>query len=382
MSEIPRVLLTAESTAYGGVERRLLDEIRVLRGLGFAVDLAPRRFDGSEPWLAEARDAGATVLRWPVYKFIERGHWIFPLPQSAWVSRWTLPRRRYAFAHVAMPWTTAGLSRMVALKRASVPVVLGLHLEYGTPRIHPSLRSLANEGLAAVVAGYGVSGVVLESFRRAYPDLKIAQNFQIIWNGINEEKFRPNPNARKSLRERWSWCNSERVLMVCGRLDPVKNIGMLIDAFGLALQRQTSLRLLVVGDGPQRKQLERQAESLGSRVRFVGHVDDVASHLAAADVYVSASSREGFPLAASEALSMNLPLVMADMPVNREAFGACAAVRLVDGESAASWADTLAQAVQSSDPAGNSARSFVIERLTSRVMHERLADFYKDIKIG
>jgi glycosyltransferase involved in cell wall biosynthesis len=377
MTRPNRVLVTAESTAYGGVERRLLEEIGVLRSLGFKVDLAPRSFVGSDRWLAEARSAGANVLNWPVYKFIERGHWMFPLPQSASLSRLALRGGHYAFAHVAMPWTTAGLSRMVALKRAGVPVVLGLHIEYGVARIHARLRGLADEALSAVVAGYGVSRVVVASFRRAYPDLKVGPDLQVIWNGVDHQRFQPDAAARQTLRSHWGWTDEVRVVAVCGRLEAGKNVPLVINALGVALQRQPNLRLLVIGDGPQRGELERMARPLADRVRFTGHVDDVPRHLAAADVYASASLREGFPLAAGEALATGLPMVTTDVPVNREAFAACPSVHLVAGENPAEWASALQQAVLPG--AGLGSRDFVMQGLTASRMRERLRAFYASL---
>jgi glycosyltransferase involved in cell wall biosynthesis len=77
------------------------------------------------------------------------------------------------------------------------------------------------------------------------------------------------------------------------------------------LQADGGLRVLIVGDGPLRKDLEAQAERLGvaHAVRFVGYQDDVVSAYAAMDVFVLPSRDEGFGLVFLEAMAMGVAVV-------------------------------------------------------------------------
>jgi len=70
-------------------------------------------------------------------------------------------------------------------------------------------------------------------------------------------------------------------------------------------------RLVVAGDGPERKKLQETAAraNLGRRVTFLGGRADVAGLLGAADGYICASRQEGHPLALLEAMSASLPVV-------------------------------------------------------------------------
>mgnify|MGYP000852626810 CR=1 FL=1 len=97
-----------------------------------------------------------------------------------------------------------------------------------------------------------------------------------------------------------------------GRLATVKNLPMLIDAFGELLRQGLDTQLDIVGDGPERAALERQVASAGieaSRVRFLGFRPDVAGLLATADAFVLSSNSEGMPMAVLEAMQSGLPVI-------------------------------------------------------------------------
>src|SRR6185295_1857592 len=91
--------------------------------------------------------------------------------------------------------------------------------------------------------------------------------------------------------------------MTVGRLDPVKDYGMLLDAFAIVRRGLGDARLVIVGDGPERGALAaRSARSdLAGAVLFPGYSADVRSLLPAADVYVSSSISEGISITILEA---------------------------------------------------------------------------------
>jgi len=99
-------------------------------------------------------------------------------------------------------------------------------------------------------------------------------------------------------------------LITVGRLAPNKNVSGLLNVFARARALRPDLSLVVVGDGPQRQDLERQAAALGidSSVRWAGEVNDerVRLELAMAEAFVSAATYEGFGLAVLEAMAAGL----------------------------------------------------------------------------
>jgi glycosyltransferase involved in cell wall biosynthesis len=106
-------------------------------------------------------------------------------------------------------------------------------------------------------------------------------------------------------------------LLFVGRLEVQKNVARLIEALRLAGQK---IELRVVGDGPLRGELERQAASHGLTVEFAGPLsgDELLRAYQQADAFVMPSDREGMALAVLEAMASGLPVVATDVPGNRE----------------------------------------------------------------
>ncbi len=105
--------------------------------------------------------------------------------------------------------------------------------------------------------------------------------------------------------------NRGRHLVTVARLHPVKGLDVLLDAAALVIARCRDLEVHIVGSGPLRASLERQARALGiaSSVTFHGLLTDVAGPLLMADVFVLASRSEGLGVAAIEAMAASKPVV-------------------------------------------------------------------------
>lgn len=105
-----------------------------------------------------------------------------------------------------------------------------------------------------------------------------------------------------------------RRVIALGRLAPEKSLDRLITAFAQAAGDDSRWNLRIVGDGPQREQLARHAETLGiaDRVSFAGWVRPIWGELAASTVYALSSRYEGFPSALLEAMAVGLPCVAVD----------------------------------------------------------------------
>jgi len=102
-----------------------------------------------------------------------------------------------------------------------------------------------------------------------------------------------------------------------GRLAPEKGLKYLLRALAAVAPEQPNVRLLLAGDGPDRRSLERLATQLGllDRVEFAGEVphEQVPQTLARLDVFAMPSTWEGFGVAALEAAAMELPVVASNI---------------------------------------------------------------------
>lgn len=107
-----------------------------------------------------------------------------------------------------------------------------------------------------------------------------------------------------------------------GRLDPIKNYAVLVEAFARLAPRFRDACLALLGDGPQGPALRRLAESLGvaHRVHWLGRRPDPQNFFSALDLFVLPSLGEGMSNVVLEAMATGLPVVCADLPGHREVF--------------------------------------------------------------
>jgi glycosyltransferase involved in cell wall biosynthesis len=98
------------------------------------------------------------------------------------------------------------------------------------------------------------------------------------------------------------------MILTASRLAPQKNLGMVLD-IASAVKDHPELIFVIAGDGPQREELAERARAEGSRVRLIGHRDDIASLLGAADLTLLTSTWEARALVAQEALLGGVPLI-------------------------------------------------------------------------
>jgi len=131
-----------------------------------------------------------------------------------------------------------------------------------------------------------------------------------ILNGIDPERYRPG-DGRAAVRRELGLPADAFVAGIVARLSPEKDHANLLRAFALASPRMPGARLVVVGDGPLREELENQAREagIGDRCVFAGERQDVPRLLAALDLFVLSSTREGTPLTLLEAMASEVSTV-------------------------------------------------------------------------
>jgi glycosyltransferase involved in cell wall biosynthesis len=107
-----------------------------------------------------------------------------------------------------------------------------------------------------------------------------------------------------------------RPILSVGRLTRQKGFDILLAAFVEVSRRHASCNLTILGDGPLRQELEALRDRLGiaDRVELPGQVNNIASYLRRAELFVMASRYEGFPMALCEAMACGLPVISTDCP--------------------------------------------------------------------
>jgi glycosyltransferase involved in cell wall biosynthesis len=186
----------------------------------------------------------------------------------------------------------------------------------------------------------------------------------------------PRDAARRSLGLRPEDC----VLLSIGRMSNEKGHIYLIDAARLLHARGRAVRLLMVGDGPERERL--QAASDGALVTFTGQLSDPAACYAAADIMVLPSLSEGSPNVLLESMAAGLPVVATIAGGIPEIVADRESALLVPPRSP----DALAAAVEEmlSRPGlratlANCARAVIAARHTPEARARVLVELYRDL---
>jgi glycosyltransferase involved in cell wall biosynthesis len=205
---------------------------------------------------------------------------------------------------------------LLASRLAGVPLVFTEHgrLSDGAPSVkrrlvNPFLSMLG--GRVCSVSGDLKQHMVTEGFP--------ARRVQVVYNGI-DPGHRPTAIERAAARDALGVPRDAFVIGTAGRLVPVKNLPVMLQAHALLLEKHPHAHAVIVGDGPQRGALEARAQQLGiaGSVTFTGYRSDVRALMAAFDVYVNSSTYEGVSLTILEAMASSLPVVATTVGGNPE----------------------------------------------------------------
>ena len=204
--------------------------------------------------------------------------------------------------------------------------------------------------------------------------------------GLAKEKLVVIPNgvdlARFSLpRKDVSECNT---VTYVGRLDRQKGLSWLLDTAAVWLRKLPDCKLLLVGEGPERRHLEAKCRGLGlsNRVDFAGWRADIPQILAASRLLVLPSLWEGMPNAVLEAMAAGLPVVAADVEGVHDALGPTADGQVVPLGDVQAFTDRVICLVRDTRNAreiGAANRRRVAESFTLDAMFEAYQSLWRSL---
>ena len=143
-----------------------------------------------------------------------------------------------------------------------------------------------------------------------------AAKISVVYNGVNINKFTPEKSNRSDLKNQLGISDNDIVVGSVARFDPVKNIPELVRAFsGLNKNKHPNCKLLVIGDGPDRKFIDSLIKTSGIKnsVILPGMKRNIPDWLRIMDIYVQPSIFENIPNAILEAMATGLPVVATDV---------------------------------------------------------------------
>jgi len=288
---------------------------RIVKGLvqrGHSVQLVrPRQSSDTGISTLDGVDEVLTKgIQIPTYKDLRLG-----LPSKArLIKLWT--ERRPDIVHVATEGPL-GWSAVVVARKLNLPVTSSFHTNFHNYSQHYGiglfrtiidnyLRKLHNITDATMVP---TKAMMQELQGRGY------NNVTLLSRGVATDLFSPAKRSQ-ALRESWGASPDDVVVVLVGRLAKEKNVGLVIASFEAIKLRLRSAKLVFVGDGPLRKQLEKSCpEAIFAGVR---KNEELATHYASGDVFLFSSLTETFGNVVPEALASGLAVISYDNAAAKE----------------------------------------------------------------
>lgn len=278
----------------------------------------------------------------------------------------------------------ANLYGRLAARLAGIPAIATVHNTYVRRKWH---RSQFNRWLGR---GRGLVIAVSEEARRDVMrhDRLPAERVLLLSNGIDPARV-DTPLSQQTAKARLGYAADDFLIGCVGRLEEQKAHVNAIRALRLLLEEVPAsigsrLRLLIVGDGRLRGELERAAEdpALAGRVRLAGTRSDIAEILRSLDLYVMPSLWEGLSLAMLEAMAAALPVIISDVGGAAEVLGDGEfGIRVPPGDVAA-LAEAMRALAENPDRCkqlGAAARNRVLEHYDIRKRVARLEECYDSL---
>jgi len=364
-----RVAHVISSMTWGGAEMLLADlaaglpHVNVEPSVTYLFDL-----DGS-PAVPRLLERGVTAVLVPATLLHD--------PRGLLRVRRHLARSAPDLVHTHLGY--ADLLGSIAARSLGIPSVATLHvMEWprgGRDEVRERLTAAARRRMSRVVA-------VSDAGRRAYLERgwDRPEHVVTINNGVVAE---PRPGTGAEVRAQLGLTAGDLVVATLSVLRADKGHDVAIDAVVRLRDRFPNLRLLVVGEGAARPQIERAMAALGGGGVLAGHRDDVMGVLDAVDVLVHPTRIDAFPTALLEAMAAGVPVVATAVggipeiiedgrtgvlvapPASGESFATALAPLLSDGERRRDL--------------GRRGRERFAERFSATRWAARLRELYDDV---
>ncbi len=288
------ILITSSTKAFGGMENQTVNLLRALSGRGHSVVLgAP----AGSPVYEKARQSGVQVED---ISFANAGDLLAVLKMAKAVRR---HKTEFVVATMGKEYWPVALG---AKKLLGTKVIFMRHM---ADRLKGHTAWLVRHAVDKVVA---VSGFVRQGLMEAgVPPEKIS----VVYNGIDVDRFSLSGQERQGARAEFNFSPRDIVVGSAGALNEGKGLFVLLKAAGLLKKNKNRpgmnfLKLLMVGEGPGRAELEAEAARLGVTAVFPGRRLDMERMYRAMDIFAFPSvCRETFGMVVIEAMASGLPVV-------------------------------------------------------------------------
>jgi glycosyltransferase involved in cell wall biosynthesis len=289
-----------------GVAATVSRVVEGLRQRGHELQLIRPRQDRSdaasqEPAFVEVLIRGLPIPRYPELKM--------GLPsRRALLRRWA--EHRPDVVHIVTEGPL-GWSALQAAKHLRLPVVSDFRTNFHAYSRHYGVGWLRTPVMAYLRKFHNRTACTMVPTEGLKAELQSAgfKGLRVVARGVDTQQFDPVRRS-ESLRASWNAGPDTLVALCVGRLAPEKNLGTVIAAVEAMRERDARLRLVLVGDGPERARLQQRCpEAIFAGTR---RGNDLAAHYASADVFLFPSVTETFGNVVPEAMASGLAVVAYD----------------------------------------------------------------------
>lgn len=247
---------------------------------------------------------------------------IYPVKAINKIKSWNLD-----VIHSQTEFAIGSFARLFA-KQYNIPIVHTYHTMY-EDYVHYITKGHFNKSSKKLV-GYltkfycdkTITELIVPT-KKAYDLFKekysVKRNIHIIPTGIEIDRFyRENIDSKKlaSLKKQYGIKKNDFTLIFVGRIAEEKNIPFLIDVMAKMIDKYNNLKMIIIGDGPDKESYENYSKSKGTdkNIVFTGKVpwEDVPIYYSIGDAFISASTTETQGLTIIEAMAASLPALTID----------------------------------------------------------------------
>ena len=287
----------------GGVESVIMNYYRHIDRSKIQFDFICDEDSTNIPY-DEIEKLGGKVILCPPYQ---------KLPKYLKFLKQLFREKKYRIVHSNI--NTLSVFPLYAAKKAGVPVRIAHSHSTSNPRewkknlMKNALRPFSKVWATEYFACSELAGRYLFG-DKTFESGKV----KIIRNAIDVEKFEFDPEARKKLRKQIGIADSDFVIGHIGRFVEQKNHRFLIDVFAEVKKKKKNAKLVLVGQGPLREEIEEKVKNLGLEkdVFFLGQRRDTNKLYSVFDVFCLPSLYEGLPVVGVEAQANGVPCVFSD----------------------------------------------------------------------
>jgi glycosyltransferase involved in cell wall biosynthesis len=288
----------------GGAERVMVNLAHEFQEEGYRVDFILSKAEGSYlPKLSKRInliDLNSNRVFWslkPLVKYLKSNRppiLLSALSHANVVALWAVKLAKTSTKVIVTEHTTLSISIMNSknIKSKLIPILI---------------KNFYKEASWIVAVSRGVAKDLLENLK--IPREKV----KVIYNPIvNEELIRL---SFEDVEHRWIKNNERPIILAAGRLTDAKDYHTMIKSFK-QIHDKIGAKLIILGEGKQRKKIEKLAETLGiaSDVDIVGFVENPYAYMRKADLFLLTSQWEGFGNVLVEAMACGTSVISTDCP--------------------------------------------------------------------